>query len=249
MAFKSARCPNCSGDLSLDPAMDKGCCMHCGSEVIVEEAIKKVKVDGVASAENLITMADNARESDDYREAYDYYKKALEVDPLNIESMLNRALMAGMLARVDNSRIDEFININNVINKAPEEEKESLKIKASSGIKDVVTHLLSFISLDQALPANKTRLENLFENPINYENLKGDGYLELARMKDSFIIKIIKALDMASEYDPRNRESVLSLKDKWEVIKKDDQKRKQQILYKIGFVMVLFVIIGLIASC
>ncbi len=186
MAFKSARCPNCSGDLSLDPAMDKGFCMHCGSEIIVEDAIKKVKVDGVVSAENLITMAANARELGDYKEAYDYYTKALEIDPENIEVMLKRAFMAGMLAKFDNSKIDEFINsINMAINKAPDDEKNSLKIKASSGIKEVVTHLQEKNGL--------------------YLIRKGHTVV------NDFYKKIINVLDIASEYDPQNREANLRL--------------------------------------
>ena len=57
MAFKAARWPSCSGELSLDSSVKKGFCMHCGSEIIVEEAIKAMKLDGVATIDNLLRLA------------------------------------------------------------------------------------------------------------------------------------------------------------------------------------------------
>lgn len=196
MSFKSARCPNCSGELSLDPKMDKGFCMHCGSEIIVEDAIKKVKVDGIASAENLVTMADNAREIGSYKDAYDYYTKALEIDPENSEIKLNKALMAGMLAKFDNNKIDEFINsLTLAINRAPEEESSSLKIKASSGIIEVATQLFSTMDLGN-IDLGKNHIFESLDDPDYYDNVK---------------MKLIKALDIASEYDPQKREENLRL--------------------------------------
>lgn len=41
MKLVSAMCPNCGAKLELDENMEKGFCMYCGSQILVQDAVQK----------------------------------------------------------------------------------------------------------------------------------------------------------------------------------------------------------------
>lgn len=108
--FKAARCPNCSGELILDPEEKSGSCNHCGSNIVVEEAIKKVQVDLEPSVKNFYQLAEKAYNVSNYEEAYDYYRKVLEIDSDNWEAVFKKGMSAFQLSTLAKVRLPEAIN-------------------------------------------------------------------------------------------------------------------------------------------
>lgn len=41
MKLVSAMCPNCGAKLELDENMEKGFCMYCGPQILVQDAVQK----------------------------------------------------------------------------------------------------------------------------------------------------------------------------------------------------------------
>ena len=79
MSFTAAKCTNCGGELQLDENLQSGYCMHCGSKVIVKDAIElkkiqvegKVSVEGVSDVENLLKRGKQSLRTKKYKEAVD----------------------------------------------------------------------------------------------------------------------------------------------------------------------------------
>lgn len=82
MGMQNAKCPNCGAGLIVDTVVGKGQCMYCGGEVIFEDAIAKVKIDGIADFDSMLLAAQNELEyGEDFDSAMNYYKQALKLRP------------------------------------------------------------------------------------------------------------------------------------------------------------------------
>ena len=63
MSFEAAKCPQCGGELQLDIEKETAFCMHCGSKIIVQEAIRAVRIDNAHMVDTWIKMGKSAFEA------------------------------------------------------------------------------------------------------------------------------------------------------------------------------------------
>lgn len=77
MEFVAAKCPSCGGELQVDSNVKTGFCMHCGSQIIIEQAIenKKITVEGIASYDQLLRNAQTFYDLGDKDKAKEIYRK------------------------------------------------------------------------------------------------------------------------------------------------------------------------------
>ena len=70
MKLVSAMCPNCGAQLELDEKMEKGFCMYCGSQVLVQDEVQKYKTEigGRVSAEENLSAGELAQNGDTFME-------------------------------------------------------------------------------------------------------------------------------------------------------------------------------------
>lgn len=108
MPFVAARCPQCGGELQLDNQKETGFCMHCGSRIVVQEAIRTIRIDNTNKITTWIRMADSAAIAGNNREAYEYYTKVAENDPNNWKAVFLRGKAAGWQSSFSNQRINEY---------------------------------------------------------------------------------------------------------------------------------------------
>lgn len=100
MRLTSAKCPNCGADIKVNKAEEKTVCEYCKSEILVEDAIAKLKVvvegevelKGVPKLESYLKLGDRAYKDGEFDEAYINYSKALELDPDNATAILRQGL-------------------------------------------------------------------------------------------------------------------------------------------------------------
>lgn len=100
MRLTSAKCPNCGADIKVNKAEEKTVCEYCKSEILVEDAIAKLKVvvegevelKGVPKLESYLKLGDRAYKDGEFDEAYINYSKALELDPDNAIAILRQGL-------------------------------------------------------------------------------------------------------------------------------------------------------------
>ncbi|MBN1618384.1 hypothetical protein JW887_03515 [Candidatus Dojkabacteria bacterium] len=145
MTFVAARCPQCGGEIQLDDAKETGFCMHCGSKVVVKEAIKAVRIDNSHMIDNWMNMGELAIESGNMKEAYDYFSKILEIDTNNWNAHYQRGKAAGWQSTLINKRLLETVtSFSKAIELVPADKKEELIIKSAE---DIVSLALAFISL------------------------------------------------------------------------------------------------------
>lgn len=82
MSLENGKCPCCNGALSLDNSKEKAICKYCGHEIIIQQAVQKCVVDGIATFDNILLAAQQAVEYDyDYDLARKKYKEALNLSP------------------------------------------------------------------------------------------------------------------------------------------------------------------------
>lgn len=81
MAFVAARCPACGGELRLDDQQKSGFCIYCGSQILVQDAVQKVRIDKSDDFENFTELSSKALGSGNGEDALVYANKALEIKP------------------------------------------------------------------------------------------------------------------------------------------------------------------------
>jgi predicted RNA-binding Zn-ribbon protein involved in translation (DUF1610 family) len=175
MELKPAICPICGGNLSIPEDKTVVKCMYCGNDIIVREAIEKAVGPTI---ENYLVLARSAISSRNYKEAYDYYTKALELDLKTYEAWLGRAevIAARWRALFDGKfRLPEVITeIENAIKFAPPGKEEEIKIKGAQLINQITVALF----------------EHTLHYPISYQ-----GWYE----------PIVRALEVAHSYSPHDK--------------------------------------------
>lgn len=114
-------------------------CQNCGMKYSVEEAKKMmiegtvevqgtVKVDDSSKIENYYTMAKNAYDAGNQKEAESYCNKIIEISPTNYKAWLLKGCAAGWQSTLANIRIEESVNcFTKAIENAPNEEIETVK--------------------------------------------------------------------------------------------------------------------------
>lgn len=88
MELKDAKCPNCGGQLKLNPNLEKGMCTYCGTEILVSEAIQKFsgEISGIATTKSSMLHAFNQLEDGDFDGAMKAFKHVIETEPTNAEA-------------------------------------------------------------------------------------------------------------------------------------------------------------------
>lgn len=82
MSVENGKCPSCGGALLLDSSKEKMICKFCGHEVVIQQAVQKVKVDGIVDFDTQMLKAQHSLEIDeDFDKAAKYYREALELRP------------------------------------------------------------------------------------------------------------------------------------------------------------------------
>lgn len=82
MSIENGKCPSCGGALLLDSSKEKAICKYCGHEVIIQQAVQKCVIDGIADFDTKLLSAQRAIEYDnDFDKAQKLYREALELRP------------------------------------------------------------------------------------------------------------------------------------------------------------------------
>ncbi len=139
MGMIAAKCTQCGANIQVDDTKEAGICENCGTAFITEKAINNyntyvnnnnnfaganINVMG-ANVENLIILANNAREIGNHDEASDYYSKVLEIQPTNCEALVGKGVSILYSSNLNNIKSDELVGY---ISKAIEYKKKEQEV-------------------------------------------------------------------------------------------------------------------------
>ena len=160
MSLVNVKCPNCGAAIQLDSSREEGFCSYCGSKVLVQEAINKVKIDKSGDIQNFLNLSKASIEANNGKEAYDYANKALEVDAQNAEAWYLKMRAVGLTGILKDLKCNEVLTAGR---KAIEfdnssEMKEKVYsfylLKCFSDLSFVIKHLLDVDSIKKLYEAN-----------------------------------------------------------------------------------------------
>lgn len=132
-------------------------CQSCGTKYSVEEAKKMmiegtvdvsgstVKVSSVGNIDNYYSLASNAYDSDNNKEAESYCNKIIEIDPNNCKAWYLKGLSVGWSSTLSNDRMWEAKNcFEKAISFAKGEEESRLQEKS---VTDILELFIAMIDL------------------------------------------------------------------------------------------------------
>ena len=190
MALVPAKCTQCGGSIEVDDTHEAGICKFCGTPFITEKAINNyntfitnnfaganINIAG-ADLNNLIILAKNAEEVNNYEEANRYYSRALEMQPKNCEALVGKGVSALYCSNLNDIKSDELIGY---ISKALEykknepaitsEELNEFTIKSVGSLYDAAivvmaasqTHYNEFWKYEESAPEYWDRLSKVIK--------------------------------------------------------------------------------------
>lgn len=110
MELVSARCTNCGGEIQLDKDKETGYCLHCGSKVVVKDAIKNIRIDNSHLVDNYYTILNSALESGNYSEVEKYCNKIIEITPNDSNAWYLKGKAVGWQSSIQKNRFSESIS-------------------------------------------------------------------------------------------------------------------------------------------
>ena len=146
--MKSMKCELCgSSDLIKKDGFFE--CQYCKTKYTTEEAKKllveitgEVTVSNMGDKDSYMKLAQNANESQNYKETENYCNKVLEIDINNYEAWLMKGRSVGWQSTIANTRTLESVKcFENAINNAPDEKKEEVTNQAVTEMKRLLESL------------------------------------------------------------------------------------------------------------
>ncbi len=93
MSVENGKCPSCGGALLLDSSKEKMTCQFCGHQVVIQQAVQKCTIDGIADFDTKMLSAQRAIEFDeDFDKAAKYYREALDLRPDDYKALWGMCL-------------------------------------------------------------------------------------------------------------------------------------------------------------
>jgi tetratricopeptide (TPR) repeat protein len=191
MQLITARCPDCGADLKIPEGSVSVVCDYCGSNVIVSDILGPNAV-----VQNCMILAYAALQGENYKDAYDHFNKALELNGTNYNAWFGKAICAGMMSHFNDVRFDEMLVLfDNAIRNAPADKQENLKKNAAAEINKAVMKFVNGMTSGREIFLSASQGGGI---SLNLGNIRGD----IMKMKD----EVIRAMEKAHEYDPSNKD-------------------------------------------
>lgn len=118
MKLVAAKCPNCGAQIDVDQNSDSTICEYCNSKIIVEDAIEKYKfeisgtvdINNLPKLENYMKLGERYYNDKEYKEAYEEYSKAVELDPDCGIAVLRKGLCKSYCSTYYDADINAAVN-------------------------------------------------------------------------------------------------------------------------------------------
>lgn len=107
--FFAANCPKCKGELRIPVDRASVKCMYCSQEILIHGE-NNISLPLNINVRELLSLAQNAEDNQNFEAGYRYYSQILEKEPGNASAWLGKGRCAGWLSSAETERISEAIN-------------------------------------------------------------------------------------------------------------------------------------------
>jgi tetratricopeptide (TPR) repeat protein len=107
--FFAANCPQCKGELRIPVDRASVKCMYCSQEILVHGE-NKISLPLTINVKDLLSLAQNAEDNQNFEAGYRYYSQIVEKEPGNAGAWLGKGRCAGWLSSAETERISEAID-------------------------------------------------------------------------------------------------------------------------------------------
>lgn len=216
MKLVAAVCPSCGAKLDVNPNEETVVCKYCSSTIIIQDAIAKYKIEisgnveisNLPKVDNYIKIAERHLKDCEYQDAFDYYKKAIELDPDN----------PFLLLRYEMCRIYLNDEIDYLFDKLMKYFNKYASVKTGQDISEITTEIINILNLS-------------FEQTKEYYS---NETLDVSQMKKCHqkLLSIISSYEELLKLDSENPELISLI---YIIIKEDvrDKSYKSENGYKI----------------
>jgi hypothetical protein len=185
MKLVAAKCPDCGADLKISEGSTSIICEYCGGNILVTDILGATSV-----MQNCMTLAYSAMDSKNYKDAYDHFNRAIEIDMKNPNAWFGKAVCGGMTGKFRDNSFGQMIDMfENAFSYAPADKQANFRKNAAVEIVKVVRNSAKLIQLSCALLVFKE--DSALSAEVKEEVSKIKGIVE-------------KTVKKAQEYDSSN---------------------------------------------
>lgn len=149
MGLVVAKCPSCGANLEFDSNSEFGICEFCGTKVLQEKIVIEHRIDESGKYKNYINIANRAYSSKNYKQANNYYTKALEIDQGDNIIVFHNAVSAWFLSYKAESVREVIESINLVYSSVNEKNKSEISREIENLINEIrITVPAEFVGED-----------------------------------------------------------------------------------------------------
>ena len=194
MQLIPAKCPDCGADLKIPEGNTSVICEYCGGNIIVTDVLGTTSV-----MQNCMMLAYSALEDNNYKDAYDHFNRAIEIDLKNPNAWFGKAVCIGMIGKIGQNSFGQMIDLfESAFKYAPDDKQSNLKKNAAAEIVKVIRNSAKIIQFSSELL--------LLEND---DALSSEMSNEVRKLKDT----VIKTVQKAQEYDSSNNDVAVLLEE------------------------------------
>jgi hypothetical protein len=188
MQLIAAKCPDCGAELKIPEGSTSVICEYCGGNILVADIFGTTSV-----MQNCMMLAYSALERKNYKDAYDHFNRAIEIDIKNPNAWFGKAVCEGMIGKIGENSFGQMIEMfESSIRYAPEDKKNNFRKNASVEIVKVIRKSTDRIQLACELLVFKG----------DDDKLNSDLSDEIKDLKGN----VKKTVEKAQEYDPENKD-------------------------------------------
>jgi tetratricopeptide (TPR) repeat protein len=161
--FFAANCPKCRGELRIPVDRASVKCMYCSQEILIHGE-NNISLPLNVKVKDLLSLAQNAEDNQNFEEGYRYYSQFLEKEPGNASAWLGKGRCAGWLSSAGTERISEAIDC---IKKGASLKPYLSEIRLSSTVCAIITalHTRSVMRYLEELHAQEAGTSSGFVDP------------------------------------------------------------------------------------
>jgi tetratricopeptide (TPR) repeat protein len=187
MQLIPAKCPDCGADIKIPEGSTSIVCEYCGGNILVADLLGSTSV-----MQNCMTLAFSAMESGNYKDAYDHFNRAIEIDLKNPNAWFGKAVSTGMTGKFSDDVYGKMISLfESAFNYTPADKVSNLKKNAAAEIVKILQKSKRKIQLGCELLSFADDKE--FSSEISGE---------INKLKQS----VTNTVQKANEYDPENKD-------------------------------------------